>query len=83
MGLGQWPSCGLKGCTAPALFKMEMVEDERPISVYLCFFHITEIKECLNAIASVREEERALLEQEDANAGHAGPPPRGLPDADI
>ena len=86
MGLGPWPSCGLTGCTAPALFKWETVEDERPISVFLCFFHITEIRECLNTIASVRKEERAaLLEQEnpsaDGRAGHTEP--RGLPETDL
>lgn len=55
-----WPTCALRGCGWPALAKVEMVEEGRPISVYLCPVHILEIKECLEAIASAREEERLL-----------------------
>lgn len=69
MGLGPWPSCGVMGCGVPALFKMEFVEDGRPIWIHLCFVHIFEIKECLDTIAAVREEERALLEHETPDSG--------------
>jgi hypothetical protein len=71
VGIGPWPSCGLKGCLLPATFKWETIEDGRPISVFLCPLHIWEIKKCLAEIASVREEERAFLEQ---NEGPFDPP---------
>jgi len=47
------------------MFKWEMVEDGQPMAVFLCLVHIMEIKECMATIASVREQEKALEQQEE------------------
>lgn len=67
MGYGPWPSCGVSGCLAPALFKVEMTEGGAPITVWLCPFCIKEIKECMATIAEVREKDQALLDEKIHN----------------
>lgn len=42
-----------------------MIEDGKPITAYLCIIHIVEIRECMATIASVREEEKALEQQQE------------------
>lgn len=51
-----WPACSKQGCTFPAIFRFEFVDDNGPVTAYLCLACVGQAPKLLREIAEVRKE---------------------------
>ena len=67
MGFYSLPSCALQGCGWPSIVKIQHVENEEPVTAFLCIWHIFRARECVAEMTALQRQDKELLGHDDTS----------------